>query len=83
MSRKERKRMTVMAGVTEDEPTLVQAAVLMAVGFRRKRSVECPRWVAQELTTGRVSVGLAVGGAFGLGPCRRREGFHFGGFRLG
>ena len=39
--------------------------------------------VAQKLTTGRVSVGLAGGGAFGLGPGRRREGWHFGGFGFG
>ena len=39
--------------------------------------------MAQKLTTGRVSVGLGGGGAFGFGPGRRREGWHFGGLRLG
>ena len=39
--------------------------------------------MAQKLTTGRVSVGLAGGGAFGLGPSRRREVWHFGGFGFG
>ena len=34
MSRKERKRLTVMTGVTEKKLTLVQAAELMAVGLR-------------------------------------------------
>ena len=35
MSRNERKRMTVMAGVTVEELTLVQAAELMGVGYRQ------------------------------------------------
>jgi len=39
--------------------------------------------LAQKLTTGRVSVGLADGGAFGFGPGRRREVWHFGGFGFG
>jgi len=39
MSRKERKRMTVMAGVTEEELTLVQAAELMGVGYRQSKRI--------------------------------------------
>src|SRR5260370_7987764 len=39
MSRKERKRLTVMAGVTEEDLTLVQAAELMAVGYRQSKRI--------------------------------------------
>ena len=39
MSRKERKRLTVMAGVTEQELTLVQAAVLMAGDYRQSKRI--------------------------------------------
>jgi len=39
MSRKERKRLTVMAGVTKEELTLVQAAELMAVGYRQSKRI--------------------------------------------
>ena len=39
MSRKERERITVMVGVTEEELTLVQAAVLMAVGYRQSKRI--------------------------------------------
>ena len=39
MSRKERARMTVMVGVTEEELTLVQAAVLMGVGYRQSKRI--------------------------------------------
>jgi hypothetical protein len=39
MSWKERKRMTVMAGVTAEELTLVQAAELMAVGYRQSKRI--------------------------------------------
>ena len=39
MSRKERKRLTVMAGVTEEELTLVQAAELMGVGYRQSKRI--------------------------------------------
>jgi len=39
MSRKERKRLTVMAGVREAELTLVQAAELMAVGYRQSKRI--------------------------------------------
>jgi len=39
MSRKERERMTVMVGVTEQELTLVQAAVLMGVGYRQSKRI--------------------------------------------
>jgi transposase-like protein len=39
MSRKERERMKVMAGVTEQELTLVQAAELMAVGYRQSKRI--------------------------------------------
>ena len=39
MSRKERERLTVMKGVTEEELTLVQAAVLMAVGYRQSKRI--------------------------------------------
>jgi hypothetical protein len=39
MSRKERNRITVMVGVTEQELTLVQAAVLMAVGYRQSKRI--------------------------------------------
>jgi hypothetical protein len=39
MSRKERKRLTVMVGVTEEELTLVQAAELMEVGYRQSKRI--------------------------------------------
>jgi hypothetical protein len=39
MSRKERKRLTVMAGVTEKKLTLVQAAELMTVGYRQSKRI--------------------------------------------
>jgi len=39
MSRKERKRMTVMAGVTEEELTLVPAAELMGVCYRPSKRI--------------------------------------------
>ena len=39
MSRKERERMTVMVGVAEQELTLVQAADLMAVGYRQSKRI--------------------------------------------
>ena len=39
MNRKERERITVMVGVTEQELTLVQAAVLMAVGYRQSKRI--------------------------------------------
>ena len=39
MSRKERERMTVMAGVTEQKLTLVQACELMAVGYRQSKRI--------------------------------------------
>lgn len=39
MSRKERERMTIMVGVKEQELTLVQAAVLMAVGYRQSKRI--------------------------------------------
>jgi hypothetical protein len=39
MSRKERERLTVMAGVTAEELTLVQAAELMAVGYRQSKRI--------------------------------------------
>src|SRR5260221_6478093 len=39
MSRKERDRMTVMVGVKEEELTLVQAAELMAVGYRQSKRI--------------------------------------------
>src|SRR5664279_2176646 len=39
MSRKERKRLTVMAGVKAKELTLVQAAELMAVGYRQSKRI--------------------------------------------
>src|ERR1022692_5064993 len=39
MSWKERKRMTVMAGVREEELTLVQAGELMAVGYRQSKRI--------------------------------------------
>ena len=39
MSRKERERMTVMVGVTEKKLTLVQAAELMAVGYRQSKRI--------------------------------------------
>ena len=39
MSRNERKRLTVMAGVTAAELTLVQAAELMAVGYRQSKRI--------------------------------------------
>jgi Winged helix-turn helix len=39
MSRKERKRLTVMAGVREGELTLVQAAEQMTVGYRQSKRI--------------------------------------------
>ena len=39
MSRKERERMTVMAGVTAKKLTLVQAAELMAIGYRQGKRI--------------------------------------------
>jgi hypothetical protein len=39
MSRNERQRLTVMAGVTKAELTLVQAAELMAVGYRQSKRI--------------------------------------------
>ena len=39
MSRKERERLTVMAGVREQELTLVQAAVLMGVCYRQSKRI--------------------------------------------
>jgi Helix-turn-helix domain len=39
MSGKERKRMTVMAGVMEEELTLVEAAELMGVGYRQSKRI--------------------------------------------
>ncbi|HZL35233.1 MAG TPA: ISNCY family transposase, partial [Tepidisphaeraceae bacterium] len=39
MSRKERKRLTVMAGVTEKKLTLVQAAKLMRVCYRQSKRI--------------------------------------------
>ena len=39
MSRKERARMTVMAGVTEQKLTLVQACALMDVGYRQSKRI--------------------------------------------
>jgi hypothetical protein len=39
MSRKERARLTVMVGVTKQELTLVQAAELMAVGYRQSKRI--------------------------------------------
>jgi len=39
MSRPERARLPVMAGVTEQELTLVQAAELMAVGYRQSKRI--------------------------------------------
>ena len=39
MSGKERKRLQVMAGVTGKELTLVQAAELMAVGYRQSKRI--------------------------------------------
>ena len=39
MSRKERERLTVMVGVTAEELTLVQAAELMAVGYRQSKRI--------------------------------------------
>jgi hypothetical protein len=39
MSSKERKRLTVMAGVQDEELTLVQAAELMAVGYRQSKRI--------------------------------------------
>jgi hypothetical protein len=39
MSRKERQRLTVMAGVKAKELTLVQAAELMAVGYRQSKRI--------------------------------------------
>jgi len=37
MSRKERERLTVMAGIKQKELTLVQAAALMGVGYRQSK----------------------------------------------
>ena len=39
MSRKERDRLTVMAGVTRQELTLVQAAAVMGLGYRQSKRV--------------------------------------------
>ncbi|MBI3192272.1 MAG: helix-turn-helix domain-containing protein, partial [Pedosphaera parvula] len=39
MSRKERDRMTIMAGVKRQELTLVQAGELMAVGYRQSKRI--------------------------------------------
>jgi hypothetical protein len=39
MSRKERDRLTVMAGVTRQELTLVQAAAVMDLGYRQSKRV--------------------------------------------
>jgi hypothetical protein len=39
MSREERKRMTVMVGVQDEELTLVQAAELMTVGYRQSKRI--------------------------------------------
>ena len=39
MSRKERERLTIMAGVKQQELTLVQAAELMAVGYRQSKRI--------------------------------------------
>ena len=39
MSRKERKRMTIMAGVTSQERTQVQAGELMGLGYRQTKRV--------------------------------------------
>jgi len=39
MSRKERERLTVMAGVKQQELTLVQAAGLMGVGYRQSKRI--------------------------------------------
>jgi hypothetical protein len=37
MSRKERDRVTIMAGVTKQELTLVQGSELMGVGYENRR----------------------------------------------
>ena len=39
MSRQERDRLTLMAGVKQQELTLVQAAELMAVGYRQSKRI--------------------------------------------
>ena len=39
MSRKERERLTIMAGIQQEELTLVQAAELMAVGYRQCKRI--------------------------------------------
>ena len=39
MSRKERERLTVMKGVSDEELTLVQAAELMGVCYRQGRRI--------------------------------------------
>ena len=39
MSRKERERMTILAGVKQGELTLVQAAPLMGLGYRQTKRV--------------------------------------------
>ena len=39
MSRKERERLTIMAGVTQQKLTLVQAAELMAVSYRQSKRI--------------------------------------------
>ena len=49
MSRKERKRLTVMAGVKAQDPTLVQASELMAMCYR-----QFPRLLANGGITGLV-----------------------------
>src|SRR5208283_2339551 len=39
MSRKERERLTVMVGVTDQELTLVQAGELLAVSYRQSKRI--------------------------------------------
>jgi len=39
MSRKERDRLTIMAGVRKQELTLVQASELMGVGYRQSKRI--------------------------------------------
>jgi hypothetical protein len=48
MSGKERGRLTIMAGVTEQELTLVQAGGLMGVGYRRSKHI----WLRYRLIWG-------------------------------
>src|SRR5712671_3413257 len=61
MSRKERKRLTVMVGVTEEELTLVQAAELMGGGLP-------PEQAHLETVSGRRGRGV---GASAAGPTQR------------